>query len=603
MLPFSPLHRAFRAHRSAEARLIFNNGTNPEAQRPQEATVDIAAVREGITKRMADPARVIAAINQHVQAAEKDGKVQHAAFREAAQKGASAEFGYINSLPLRADQTAEQRRDEALAATRNAMNGIATVELNATNDGVVIRLNTEITTVNIGTEVTTARLQNVPDGERKNVRDQLNTAMQGMPEPIRKAVVTAVESLNAAQIQALPGLFQKITDTPAADRATAVRYAMSLNLAALPAAGQERTKAIRALPGINAAQTQVVDTFLGTLTPEQITLLGALAPGMAAVERQEAEQVDSAAVLKQANALLTGPPAFNYSTATPKARDLMMARLQMVGIDPSSDLSTTPPTLVVCTGEPWERAMNKFMGIFAVLSALGNNNRNNNERNTKVAAAPTAPLTPLRAAGENAQKNGDSYLRQSSGVEVQPGTPPTFIFRQDTGRWYEPNGPDNRETIFTFNLESQQWQMATGRAPNARINVSDENALFTFPAGITPSARAGREAMNSIINALRPLNAPVAKIDRADMQEQITKMNGTLNGVRLEFAPQGLRVRSQNGQPFRLPEGTVKQIRSQLGGTEQGVGANGCDYIDVPDANSVRLASLYRLLPRTSNIA
>ena len=602
MRHFLTLHRVQKTHMSGEARLIFMSPGNPEAADKAQVDTD---THEALTKqmeaRLRSPEGVQQARDMRTQQAGKEAARDRESIQKGVQSAATAEYASLTQPP---NDTADGRQ-AAVKAVTDALQGIADVVPTATGVTITLRAGAQLAPVAAGTEATDAQLKQVAEKDRTALRVQLNQAMEGMPANLRQAVTTTLDSLTNEDVQRLPALLKQIRDEPTNQGPLAVRVAMSLTPQVMGEDQETRTNSIRALRGPNGqpvatgAQAEAISAFIERLSPEQRTLITSLRAGMATIESTEAQQTADKQLLDQVRSTLPRPmPALGTG-----ARAMLEARLQMSGIDvEASNLDAVPADLRVFGGQPMDRALNRFMGMIAIFSAIGGGNRR--EANTKVAAAPTA----LESAAKGALENGTKLLRDAAPTEVRPGPPALFIFNQAA--------PPCTAT-FRYDTRTNEWQAGGGPNPTNFVNIRRIDFFLRSPAAdLSDQARLESEPfraagpnIRTLITSLTNLGDNVAVAQREQMTARIAEINPTLNGVALSvISPQSGTVIAigapiSNSGPFRLPDNTLKTLQTEFPGRVRVMGTQPDGRyvtIFISSPSPADLETVARLMPRLS---
>ncbi|MBI5793990.1 hypothetical protein HZA87_02795 [Candidatus Uhrbacteria bacterium] len=563
---------------------------------------------EALTKqmeaRLRSPDAVRQAIEMRTEQAAKAATVTRESVQKGVQNAATAEYGSLTQPP---NDTADGRQ-AAVKAVQDALQGIADVVPNGTNDGVVVTLRVQLAPVAAGTEATDAQLKQVADKDRTALRVELNTAMEGMPANLRQAVTTTLDSLTAEQVQMLPAFVKTIRED--ANGALAVRVIMSLTAETMGQDEAARTKTISALRGANgqpvatAEQAAAISAFIGRLNPQQIGLIRSLSTGMATVENLQVQRTADKQLVEQAMKDLPRPmPALGTG-----ARAMLEAKLQMSGFDVEAcNLDATPPELRVLQGRPLDRALNQFMGFLAVISALGGGNRR--EAQTKVNATPLSPLERVAAAG---QKEGNDIIARASPVPVTRqetinGTETTVYFFQ------RPSTAAGNGTEFGF--IGNQWQWKTAGATNNWHNV---NSGTYITEGVAAPEQVHLTTMNALATSLRTANNNVTAERKRTVEANAKTISDTLRGRNMRASvteerssdglghtEHGIKIESTAANTdIAIPAAVRTQLETLGAGTvvfEAGTGANNYRSVTIKNMTPERTTTVMGMLRTLPN--
>ncbi len=572
----------------------------PEAaNKVQVDTETHEALTKQMEARLRSPDAVRQAIEMRTEQAAKAATVTRESVQKGVQLAATAEY---NSLTQPPDVT-DERRQAAVKALQDALQGIADVVPNGTNDGVVATLRVQLAPVATGTEATDAQLKQVAEKDRTALRVQLNQAMEGMPANLKQAVTTTLDSLTAEQVQMLPAFVKTIREEP--NGALAVRVIMSLREQTMTQNETVRTKTITDLRGTNGQpvttpeQAAAISAFIGRLNPEQIRLIRSLSTGMATAENLQAQRTADKQLAERETKLLPRPmPALGTGD-----RAMLEAKLQTSGFDiERSNLDADPPQLVVFGGTSLDRALNQFMGFIAIISALGGGNRR--EAQTKVNAAPLSPLERVAAAG---QKEGNAIIARAipgptTGPQTINGVETTVYFFQRPGT-AAGNGAE-------FAFIGNQWQWKTAGAANSWHNV---NSGTYITDGVAAPEQAHLKTMNALAVSLRTANNNVTAERKRTVETNVKTISDTLQGRNMRATvteerssdglgntEHGMKIESTTADTdIAIPAAVQTQLETLGAGTvvfEAGTGANNYRSVTIKNMTPERTTTVTQML-------
>lgn len=387
-------------------------------------------------------------------------------------------------------------------------------------------------------------LQN--EGQRKDIKDALGKA----PQTVQNAALRMLEHTKDGDVQGkvdnLKAIFEKFSSAP-----LEVRFKLFTDGAAAIDAGSGDVNEAR-LSGLDAKTKGEMVTFLNGLDADQRMLVKALGEDFKEITKEQDEKMgkltedEKRKVVEHGRGVLGD---FDASKAPEIEKNIMLARLQMAGIDVSNaeKIFAKPPELRAFDGTPMERSFHQLFGVIGYLLHSIDKMKKEKGAGGKGSEAPaggkperspvseerrTALKTEITArGGGNAQalltaKQGELTTEQA---KLLPADPDVTALNSLKGK-AAPTPADKTEIT---RLEAK-IDAVKKKVENLTADVEALNAMKTEAEDLHRKVLNSRAAIHQLLAAMAPPPS-----DRADFN--------TLDKIEINLSPSWTLVVSARG--------------------------------------------------------